>query len=97
MRSPYLGKGVIWALREFGKVGINDIVQAIGWKRKKVYDELRRLTHMSALGFWIQETRTKEDMYFELDPVMRGGTSVECLCEIARKTFKFKSKIKKGM
>ena len=93
MRTPYLGKGVIWVLKEFGKVGINDIVDTIGWKRKKVYDELRRLKNMTILGFWIKETRNKKDFYFELDPIIRNGTSVECLHEMTKKTFKFNSPI----
>ena len=49
MKAPYLGKGVIWVLKEFGKVGRNDIVGAIGWNRKQVYDEIRRIKNISVL------------------------------------------------
>ena len=81
MRAPYLGKGVIWVLKEFGKVGINDIVDCIGWKRKQV----------------IEEKRTKKDMYFELDQIMRNGSSIECLHDMSKKTFKFNESIKERL
>jgi len=97
MRAPYLGKGVIWVLKEFGKVGINDIVDCIGWKRKQVYDEIRRIKDMSVLGLWIEEKRTKKDMYFELDQIMRNGSSIECLHDMSKKTFKFNESIKERL
>ena len=97
MKTPYLGKGVIWVLKEFGKVGINDIVATIGWTRKQVYDEIRRIKDMSVLGLWIEEKRTKKDMYFELDAVIRNGASVECLHQMSKKTFKFNESIQERL
>lgn len=93
MKSPYLGKGVIWVLKDFGKVGIGEIAETIGWKRKNVYDELRRIKNMTILGKWICESKGKKDTFFELDPVMRNGASIDCLNELAKETFEFKSTI----
>jgi hypothetical protein len=91
MKSPYLGKGVLGVLKDFGRVGIGEISESIGWKRKNVYDELRRIKNMSILGKWIVRTEEKNEVFYELDPIMRNGASIDCLNELAKETFKFKN------
>jgi hypothetical protein len=97
MKTPYLGKGVIWVLKEFGKVSINEIVEMIGWTRKQVYDEIRRLKDASILGLWITESNSKDDKCYELDLIMRSGASIDCLQQIGKKTFKFNSPIQERL
>jgi len=93
MKKPFLARGIIRELKDFGKIPINSIVESIGWSRKSVYDELRRIKNMTVLGLWINETRTKKDMYFELHPIMRNGATVDCMYEMTKQTFKFNSSI----
>ncbi len=94
MKTPRLARGIIRELRNFGKISVTEIVDSTGWKRKQVNDELRRLNDTTILGRWLTVTTTKKDKYYELDKTIRNGATVDCIAEIAKKTFKFNSPIK---
>ncbi len=97
MKKARLGRSILGTLKNSGKVSINEIAGEIGWTRKQVYDEIRRMKNMTILGFWITETNGKKDKYYELNAVARNGAEVDFLYEMADKTFKFNESIQERL
>jgi predicted transcriptional regulator len=93
MKTPRLAKGIIWALKDFGKMNIKELTDAIGWEKSQVVNEIRRLKDKTILGLFMTETTTKHGKAYELDPVMRNGGTVDFLYALAKKTFDFEKTI----
>lgn len=90
MKSPRLARGVISTLKDYGKLNASEISECIGWRPDQVTGELRRLKDKTILGLWLNETKTpKKGTCFEMDKTFRNGVSVDCLYDMALKTFKF--------
>lgn len=95
---PYngqLGLGVLWVLKEYGKVSIYDISSIIKWNGRKIKDEIRRIND-SILKLWINETRIDDVCFYELDPEYRKQSLI-FLQNLSKKTWKFNSDIYKRL
>ena len=97
MKTPRLARGIIRELRNFGKISVSEIVESIGWERTQIKNEIRRLKDSTILGVWITETKTPKDQYYELDVTIRNGATVDCMYEMAKKSFKFNSPIEERL
>ena len=89
MKAPRLAKGMISSMKEYGKLNIDQMSDAIGWSKKSVRNEIRRLKDKTILGKFITETESAKGTCFELDPIMRNGGSVDLIYELAKRTFDF--------
>ena len=98
MRTPRLAKGIIRSLKDYGKLNVHEIAQSIGWRPDQVNNEIRRLKDTTILGVWIKETKTpKKGRCFELDKTLRNGATVDCMYDMALKTFKFNTPIQERL
>lgn len=91
MGTPYgnlLGKGTLWAVKEFGPVSVKDIADITGWSSKSVYDELRRVCDYTLLGMWIRKRNNNGKVVYEMDPEARL-IPMEKMADIVRNTFDF--------
>lgn len=94
MRSPRLAKGIIKSLKDYGKLNVPEIADSIGWTPTQVVNEIRRLKDTTILGIWITETKTPvKGKCYELDKTFRNGATVDCMYDMALKTFKFNTPI----
>ena len=90
MGTPYgnlLGKGTLWAVKEFGPVSVKDIADITGWKSKSVYDELRRI-RWSLMKLWVKKRNNNGKVVYEMD--LEGKSmSVDTMANIVINTLDF--------
>jgi len=95
MQSPFdgqLGKGVIWALQQYGDLSAKDISNIIGWKIKSVQDEIRRITKETVLGLWIEKVIDNRVNVYSLHETFRKAP-LDVVLTMAKDTYKFNSNI----
>ena len=89
MKAPRLAKGIIWSMKEFGKMNLDEMAKSIDWPKASVRNEIRRLKDKTILGKFINETEGSKGKCFELEQITRNGGSVDFLYELAKRTFDF--------
>lgn len=87
-----LGRGVIWALKEFSDLNIKEISELIGWKKQSVKDEIRRIRN-SIIFYLIEEKKNKKGYNTYNLHKLAKTASLDLLDMLAKTTHLFNSSI----